>query len=155
MKSKHLIYILFLSIVPSLNAQSLLDKLENEGHKEPLYVMSTYKGTRISIGHSIETRKKNTLEVSFMSRYWNEPEGSGNQNSFIADRMCTRFGVDYGVSDNFTIGFGTGNPNGILDGYLKYRLIQQSVNDQGSLFGVTLLQTGTYRTRNIKNIEQR
>lgn len=152
MKSKNFIIILFLSMSSFLNAQSLLDKLEGEHQIESQYVMSTFKGTRISIGHSIETRKKNTLEVSFMSRYWNVLQESSN--SFIADRMCTRFGVDYGVSDKFTIGLGTGNPNGILDGYLKYRVMQQSVN-KGNLFGITLLQTTTYRTRNIKNIERR
>jgi hypothetical protein len=153
MKSKYLSFVLFLSISSFLNAQNLLDKLESEHQETPQYVMSTFKGTRVSIGHSIETRKKNTLEVSFMSRYWNVPQESSN--SFIADRMCTRFGLDYGVSDRFTVGFGTGNPNGILDGYLKYRLVQQTANNKGSLFGITLLQTGTYRTRNIKNIERR
>ncbi|WP_255452616.1 DUF5777 family beta-barrel protein [Aquimarina sp. RZ0] len=117
------------------------------------YVMSTFKGTRISIGHSIETRKKNTLEISFMSRYWNVPEETSD--SFIADRMCTRFGLDYGISDKLTVGFGTGNPNGIFDGYFKYRLMQQRADNKGSLFGITLLQTGTYRSRNILGIEKR
>ncbi len=153
MKSKTLIFILFLSMSSFLNGQSLLDKLEEEHQSAPEYVMSTFKGTRISIGHSLETRKKNTLEVSFMSRYWNVPQETSN--SFIADRMCTRFGVDYGVSDNFTVGFGGGFPNGIVDGYLKYRLMQQNINDNGNLFGITLLQAGTYRTRNIKNVELR
>lgn len=153
MKSKIIALVLFLSISNYITAQNLLDKLEGIETDKQQYVMSTFKGTRISIGHSIETRKKNTLEVSFMSRYWNVQQETSN--SFVADRMCTRFGLDYGVSDNLTIGVGAGTPNGIFDTYFKYRLLQQTTDNKGSLFGITLLQTGTYRTRSIKNIEQR
>lgn len=153
MKSNTLIFLLFLSSSSFLTAQSLLEKLNNERPNAPDHVMATFKGTRIAIGHSIETRKKNTLEVSFMSRYWNVPQETSN--SFVADRMCTRYGLDYGISDNFTLGIGAGAPNGIFDIYLKHRILQQSTTKEGSLFGVTFLQTGTYRTRNIKNIEQR
>jgi len=153
MKSRTLLLAFLFATPISLIAQSLLDKLSNEDIETPNYVMSTFKGTRISIGHSIETRKKNTLEVSFMSRYWNVPQETSN--SFIADRMCTRIGIDYGVSDNLTIGFGSGNPNGILDTYLKYRLVQQSATKKGSPVGITLLQTGTYRTRFVKGVERR
>ena len=153
MKSKPLFFILFLSISAQLSSQNLLDKLADEEIETPSYVMSTFKGTRISIGHSIETRKKNTLEISFMSRYWNVPQESSN--SFIADRMCTRVGLDYGISDRLTVGFGSGNPNGIFDSYLKYRLIQQSTTKKGSPVGITILQAGTYRTRSIKGIERR
>ncbi|WP_298905016.1 DUF5777 family beta-barrel protein [uncultured Psychroserpens sp.] len=153
MKSKVIYCILFLSISAHLSSQNLLDKLANEDIETSSYVMSTFKGTRISIGHSVETRKKNTLEISFMSRYWNVPQESSN--SFIADRMCTRVGLDYGISDRLTVGFGSGNPNGIFDSYLKYRLVQQSTTKKGSPIGITLLQAGTYRTRSIKGIERR
>jgi len=157
MKSKCII--LFISFIISstiATAQDLLDKINDVETETPNYVMSTFKGTRLSIGHSIETRKKNTLEVSFMSRYWNVPQEEGVTNtSFIADRMCTRFGLDYGITDKLTVGAGTGNPNGIFDMYLKYRLFQQRADKKGSPFGVTLLQTGTYRTRDIKGIEKR
>ncbi|WP_298897548.1 DUF5777 family beta-barrel protein [uncultured Psychroserpens sp.] len=153
MKSKILQFVLFLSIPSCLSSQNLLDKLANEDLETKNYVMSTFKGTRLSIGHSIETRKKNTLEISFMSRYWNVPQETSN--SFIADRMCTRVGLDYGISDRLTFGIGSGNPNGIIDSYLKYRLFQQSTTKKGSPVGITLLQTSTYRTRSIKGIERR
>ncbi len=153
MKSNTLLFLFFLSHFPFLNAQSLLDKLKHEQTDSLEHVMSTFKGTRISIGHSIETRKKNTLEVSFMSRYWDVPQETSN--SFIADRMCSRTGLDYGISDNFTIGVGAGAPNGIFDIYFKHRLLQQSTSNKGNLFGITFIQLGTYRTRNILNIERR
>ena len=153
MKNKCLGFLFLMAIPLCSFSQSLLDKLEKEPLDTTQYVMSTFKGTRIAIGHSIETRKKNTLEVSFMSRYWNTPQETSN--SFIADRMCTRTGLDYGISDNFTIGIGAGTPNGIFDIYLKHRILQQKTDNTGVPFGVTLLQTGTYRTRSIVGIENR
>ncbi|MFS4482316.1 DUF5777 family beta-barrel protein [Hyunsoonleella sp. 2307UL5-6] len=153
MKNKLLGLLVVTSIPFCSFSQGLLDKLEKEPLDSVRYVMSTFKGTRISIGHSIETRKKNTLEVSFMSRYWNTPEETSN--AFVADLMCSRFGLDYGISDNLTIGIGAGAPNGIFDGYFKHRLVQQRTDNSGLPFGITLLQTGTYRTRSIVGIENR
>jgi hypothetical protein len=153
MKNKRLGLLILISIPLCSFGQSLLDKLAKEPLDSTQYVMSTFKGTRISIGHSIETRKKNTLEVSFMSRYWNTPQETSN--AFVADRMCTRFGLDYGISNNFTIGIGAGTPNGIFDAYVKHRIVQQKTDNTGIPFGITLLQSGTYRTRSIIGIENR
>ncbi|MFK7747973.1 MAG: DUF5777 family beta-barrel protein [Kordia sp.] len=154
MKSNLIVFVLFFSISPLLIAQSLLDTLDNEPQILDNYTMSTFKATRISIGHSVETRKKNTLEISFMSRYWNIPNSNGR--SFVADKMSARFGFDYGISDRLTfgIGYGVGVPTGILDSYLKYRLFRQTDNGN-TPFSVTLLQTASYRTRFINGIESR
>ena len=151
MRSNYLLLVLLVSISPCMLAQNLLDKLNDEQQDIDNYTMSTFKGTHISIGHSVETRKKNTLEISFMSRYWNVPNSSGN--SFVADRMTARFGFDYGISDRLTLGFGfdAGKPSGILDTYLKYRLLQQTV-DGKKPFSITLLQTATYRTSSFNGI---
>ncbi|WP_298516373.1 DUF5777 family beta-barrel protein [uncultured Kordia sp.] len=152
MKSKFMVLALFIGISPYLAAQNLLDKLNEVEQEVDNYTMSTFKGTRLSISHSVETRKKNTLEISLMTRYWNVPNSDGR--SFIADRMCSRIGLDYGISDRLTIGFGSGNPNGIVDTYLKYRLIQQT-DDNRNPFSISLLQTASYRTRFLNNIESR
>lgn len=152
MKSNYIILVLFLSISSFVTAQNLLDKLNNEQQDFDNYTMATFKGTRLSISHSVETRKKNTLEVSLMTRYWNVPNSDGR--SFIADRMCSRIGIDYGISDRLTVGFGSGNPNGIIDTYLKYRLFRQTDDNKNPL-SVTLLQTATYRTRFLNSIESR
>lgn len=146
--------VLIIGFIPLYGSgQSLLDKLEKEQPKDSTALtLGTFKGTRISIGHSVETRKKNTLEVSFMSRYWNVQQETSN--SFVADRMCARFGLDYGISDRLTLGVGVGVPNGIFDGYFKYRLLQQRANNSMPI-SLSLLQAGTYRTRAIIGIERR
>ena len=35
------------------------------------YTIATFQATRIQLSHSVETRKKNVLEISVMTRYWN------------------------------------------------------------------------------------
>lgn len=136
------------------HAQDLEDLLEKENMApQSDYVMSTFKATRISIGHSVETRKKGALEISFMSRYWDIPQEQSN--SFIADRMSARFGIDYAFTDRFTMGIGSAAPSGIFDAFFKYRLFQQEVNGNGSPFAVTFLQIGTHRSRQINGVEVR
>lgn len=135
-----------MSLIQWTQAQDLEDVLNKESVAvAPENVFSTFKATRISIGHSVETRKKGALEISFMSRYWDVPQESSN--SFIADRMTARFGLDYAFTDKFTIGIGGAAPSGIFDTFFKYRLLQQKVDGSGSPFAMTLLQTGTYRSR--------
>lgn len=143
-----------MSLVQWSHAQDLEDVLKKESVAvRSDYVLSTFKATRISIGHSVETRKKGALEISFMSRYWDIPQE--RSNSFIADRMSTRFGLDYAFSDKFTIGIGAAAPSGIFDTFFKYRLLQQEVNGTGSPFAITLLQAGTYRSKQLTGVEKR
>ena len=120
---------------------NLLESLKKEQTDTLLYTIATFKGTRISLGHSIETRKKNVLEISAMTRYWNTPEDQSN--AFIADRMSARFGLEYGVSDRLTFGAGFSTIKSISDIFLKYRLLRQHDNGKNK-FGITLLQTATH-----------
>jgi len=142
MKKSKLIFIALISVHVLGNSQSLLDKLNKERVKEPTFTYATFKGTRIGVGHSVETRKKNALEVSFLSRYWNLP--NIENTSFFADRMSVRFGVDYSFTDRLTYGVGYASINSVLDNFLKYRLIRQK--DDGSMpFSLTVLQSAAYR----------
>ncbi|WP_046758734.1 DUF5777 family beta-barrel protein [Kordia jejudonensis] len=152
MKSNYIFFVLFLSIAPFVSAQNLLDKLDNETQDVDNFTLLTFKGTRLSLGHSVETRKKNTLEISAMTRYWDIP--NSNRKSFVADKMSARFGIDYGISDRLTIGFGSGSPDGIFDTYLKYRLLRQTMDDKNPI-SISLLQTATYRSRVFTNVETR
>ena len=152
-KNVYIYVLLFLGFGSSVFAQDLLEVLKAEPIENPQYALATFKATRISIGHSVETRKKNTLEINLMTRYWNTPQETSN--SFAADRMCARLGFDFGISDRLTFGAGTALPNGIFDSYFKYRLLQQGYKNEGSPLGITILQTGTYRSRELTNIELR
>ncbi|MBL4604866.1 MAG: hypothetical protein JKY02_04160 [Flavobacteriaceae bacterium] len=140
-KSTYIVLVFVLGAMHFSSAQSLLDKLNAEPLNGPLYTLATFKATRISIGHSVETRKKNVLEISVMSRFWNLHERT--KNRFIADKISNRFGLDYGLSDRLTLGVGFSTLNNIFDTYLKYRLIQQQDNGPNK-FSITLLQSAAH-----------
>ncbi len=127
----------------SLNAQGLLDKLENEFPDKPVYEIATFKTTRIGLGHSIETRKKGTLEIAFYNRYWNIPDFKGQR--FLADKVSIRYGLDYAFSGNFTFGLGYTNYDKITDGFFKYKLLKQRQNSNKGLVSITLVQGFSHR----------
>ncbi|MEM9680839.1 MAG: DUF5777 family beta-barrel protein [Bacteroidota bacterium] len=123
-----------------LNGQDLLGKLDKIDSDSVYDISATFKATRLSIGHSVETRKKNVLEISAMTRYWNTPQETSN--SFVADKMSARFGLDYGISDRLTFGLGISTQGIIWDGFFKYRLMRQQ--NKGNIMSITLLQTATH-----------
>ncbi len=133
-----------------LQAQNnLLDLLNQENPEQDYPISATFKGTRIQIGHSVETRKSRTLEISAHSRFWNTPEDASQ--SFVADRANTRFALEYGVSDNFTLGTGTSTFDGFFDVYAKYRILHQTKKEKNPI-SITLFQNATYRSREFKLI---
>ncbi|PQJ78368.1 DUF5777 family beta-barrel protein [Polaribacter porphyrae] len=141
---KQLLALLFIvAYSSSINAQDLLDKLNNELTNKPLYEIATFKTTRIGLGHSIETRKKGALEISLYNRYWNIPNFAGQR--FLADVVSTRYGLDYAFSDNFTFGLGYTNHDKITDGFLKYKLFKQRKNSKKMPFSITLVQALSHR----------
>ncbi|MEE9407959.1 MAG: DUF5777 family beta-barrel protein [Polaribacter sp.] len=152
MKNKRtyqLVFLMFILCVSSIKAQGLLEKLENEFPDKPVYEIATFKTTRIALGQSIETRKKGALEISMYNRYWNIPNFKGQR--FLADKVSTRFGLDFAISDNFTVGIGYTTFDKISDGTLKYKLIKQQRNSKKAPVSVTLFQGISHRKVTIKN----
>tara|TARA_B100000809_G_scaffold264709_1_gene321288 strand:+ start:8813 stop:9718 length:906 start_codon:yes stop_codon:yes gene_type:complete len=138
-----LLTIAFMVLSSSINAQSLLDKLDKEFPEKPIYVIAAFKTTRIGLGHSIETRKKGALEISLYNRYWNIPNFEGQR--FLADVVSTRYGLDYSFSDNFTFGLGYTNHDKITDGFVKHKLLKQRKNSKKRFISITLVQGFSHR----------
>lgn len=134
----------------SIQAQDLLNKIDAEYPNTALYAQATFKTTRISIAHSVETRNTGVLEIHAMNRFWNTP--APRTQSFAADRMSTRIGLEYGLSNRLTLGIGGTTWDGIFDSFLKYRLIRQQINEGGSPLSITLFQNGSYRSEAMYNI---
>ena len=145
-----LLTIAFMVLSSSINAQSLLDKLDKEFPEKPIYVIAAFKTTRIGLGHSIETRKKGALEISLYNRYWNIPNFEGQR--FLADVVSTRYGLDYSFSDNFTFGLGYTNHDKITDGFVKHKLLKQRKNSKKRFISITLVQGFSHR--NSENINE-
>ncbi len=148
----NLLFFVCIGISQSIYSQDLLETLEKEYPDTPQYEMATFKATRISIGHSVENRKKGVLEIMAMNRFWNLPNNEKSQ-SFVADKLSTRLALEYGVSDRLTFGVGGTTLDGIFDSFLKYRLVRQQKNTKASPFSITLFQNISYRgKKGYKNI---
>ena len=126
-------------ITSSINAQNLLEKLDKEFNVEEIDEIATFKATRIGLSHSIETRKKGALQLSLHFRYWDTNAPSGQ--NFLADKVSTRYGLDYAFTDNFTLGIGYTNYDKLVDGYFKYQLLKQKKDSNKRWFSLTLVQT--------------
>ncbi|OEK07841.1 hypothetical protein A8C32_15275 [Flavivirga aquatica] len=135
-------------ISSSLNAQDLLDTLEKEHPNTPQYEIATFKGTRISLGHSIENRKKGVLEIKAMNLFWNIPNRPSQ--SFVTDIWTARIALEYSISDRLTFGAGGSTLDGVFDGFLKYKLINQRRDSNTSPFSVTLFQNLSRQTKRYK-----
>ena len=68
----------------------------------------------------------------------NIPDFGGER--FLADKVSTRYGLEYAFSDNFTVGFGYTNFDEISDGFLKYKLLKQQRGAKKTPITITLLQ---------------
>ena len=123
-------------------SQDILDKLSSQSIDTTFYTAATFKMTRLSIGHSLETRKKGVLEFYAHTRYWNT--FSDRSTSFAADKMTASFGLDYAFTDIFTAGVSFTSLSEQWAGFLKYRVLRQK--PKSSIIGVTLLQNITYRS---------
>lgn len=130
-------------MIQVIHAQDLLKALEEVEVEDQQHTIATFKGTTISIGHSVETRKKGALEISTVNRFWNTREEQ-TQN-FAADKWNSRAGVDYAISDRFTVGAGYGTGYRSIDVFGKYRLFYQRDTGKKFPFSITLFQGGVYR----------
>lgn len=139
MKNNYKFIFLIMFITSSINAQNLLEKLDKEFNVEEIDEIATFKTTRIGLSHSIETRKKGALQLSLYFRYWDTNAPSGQ--NFLADKVSTRYGLDYAFTDNFTLGIGYTNYDKLVDGYFKYQLLKQTKDSNKRWFSLTLVQT--------------
>ncbi|WP_026968268.1 DUF5777 family beta-barrel protein [Algoriphagus terrigena] len=125
-------FCIFFSIISvSLQGQDLLDQLkEPEGKPEP--VGSTFKGTRIINGQSVETRGKGNLGVVISHRFGRL--NSGAYHLYGLDEANIRLGLEYAFSDQISVGLGRNSLSKVYDSYLKFRFLDQKKNG----FPVTL-----------------
>lgn len=127
-KNKVRIAMLLITLVFSvshyvLGQDELLKILEEEENGGKMFVESTFKGTRMINGHSIETRSKGALELIISHRFGTL--NSGVYNLFGLDDANIRIGFDYALTDGFTVGVGRSSFQKVYDGYAKFIALRQ------------------------------
>jgi len=134
-----------LLIGQSLAAQSNLDSLlETTQPPSRQYVTGTFKGTRVINLQSVEKIGPGALQFIIQHRFG--PINGGAYQLFGLDQSTIRFGLEYGLSKRFAIGFGRSSYEKTYDAYIKANLVRQSTGS-GSFplsivyFGSSALKT--------------
>jgi hypothetical protein len=125
------------------NAQDdLLEELEQIAPDWDENVESTFKGTRLINGQSVETRKQGVLEFVINHRFGNL--NSGAYEFFGLDEANIRLALEYGITDRLYIGLGRSSFEKTFDGFYKYRLLQQKTS--GAPLSITWFNSMTIET---------
>ena len=109
------------------------------------YVSNAFKSSRVVNGHSMEFIGKGVTDLRILHRFG--LVNSGFNNLYGLDQANMRFGFDYGVSKNLTLGIGRSNVGKEWDGFIKFRPIWQAKGGRwASPVSVVLVTGATYTT---------
>src|SRR3981081_736968 len=109
------------------NSYCQLDSMKLTGNDQPLkeYVESPFKSTRVIMSHSIQMLKPGVLDFRILHRF-GELNGGFYQVFGLDGPATIRLGLDYGLTKDLSVGIGHATYKKEIDGFLKYRIIQQS-----------------------------
>jgi hypothetical protein len=135
---KKLIFVLAF-VIPSnilLAQDDLLSLIEEKKDDAPKKVYATFKTVKIGNAQTIETVKKKHLDFRISHRFGNiydnnlsNPINETFQSSLGFDNASDiRISFDYGLLDNLSIGIGRSKMNKMVDGNLKWRILQQTTD---------------------------
>lgn len=125
---------------------SLLSSLESESNTEigKTPVNATFKGLYVISSPSVETVGKNVLSFMIMHRFGKINDGA--YQFFGLDNASIRLGLDYGITDDLSIGIGRSSYLKTFDGSVKYKFLKQKVDN--SIPITATIYTGlTYETQ--------
>ncbi len=133
-KIKSKIFVLSVLFSANLFAQEDLLSLVDQKDDGPRKVYATFKTTKIGNAQSIETVKNKHLDFKISHRFGNitdanqkNPINYSGQNFFGFDNASDiRFSFDYGLTENITLGIGRSRMKHIIDGNIKWKILQQT-----------------------------
>src|SRR5215213_824514 len=117
--------ILFAGKSFSQDSTDLLSGIEDNTPKKE-YVYNAFKSSRVIMTHSMEILRPGVLDFRILHRFGRV--NGGAYEFFGLDGPATvRLGLDYGITDDLTVGIGRSTFNKELDGFVKYRVLHQSI----------------------------
>lgn len=103
-------------------SSSLLSLIESDD--EVNYTKYSFKTNRIINLHSLESTAMGVMDVKISHRFGTVDEGL--YNLFGLDVATQRIGIDYGLTDQLTVGINRNSVKKAFDGFLKYKFLRQS-----------------------------
>lgn len=139
------IIILLLATTTIASAQSdLLKDLEGQQPANNK-ISGAFKSSRVINGHSMEMLGAGNFDFRILHRFGPVKQGIGDL--FGLDQASMRMGFDFGLTNDLTIGIGRTTFKKEIDGFLKYRFVQQqSSGSPVSLIGVAGASIFTYKS---------
>ncbi|MFC4871750.1 DUF5777 family beta-barrel protein [Negadavirga shengliensis] len=134
----------FVVVAESFSQDNLLEQLKEETVVETEKTASTFKGTRLVNGHSVETRKTGVLDFMISHRFGRI--NTGSYEFFGLDQANIRLGLEYALSDRLTLGAGRNSFNKRYDAFVKYRLLWQDSGNSGTPISLTWLSNTAINT---------
>jgi hypothetical protein len=126
-------YLLFIlsSITLNLFAQEDLEKLMQQEESKPKkeFVSATFKGTRLTNYHTVETLGKRTLEFRISHRFSTLNTGANNLWG-IEGPATIRLALEYSYNGRLMFGLGRSSAGKLVDLFTKYRILRQTVDDR-------------------------
>lgn len=125
-----------------LSQEDLLKELQLNEVKEKEFISSTFKGSRLINGQTIETRHKGELEFIFAHRFG--PMNGGLYELYGLDQAYVRIGLEYGLTDQLGVGIGRNSVDKTVDGFLRYKALRQSrgvIPVSVTAFGIMAIKT--------------
>ncbi len=107
--------------------------------KEKVY--GAFKSSRVIMSHSMEMLRPGVLDFRILHRFGNVNQGLSQ--FYGLDQATIRLGLDYGVTDDLTIGIGRGSYKKEVDGFIKYRVIQQATGPKSLPFSLLVVGGST------------
>jgi hypothetical protein len=116
-------------------------------------VTATFKGTRIINSQTVETPGAGTLIFLIQHRFGTL--NSGAYNFFGLDQAVLRLGFEYGLTNRLAIGVGRSSQEKTFDGFVKYRLLEQTTGALPMPVSVALLASSAITTLRFDPTEAR
>src|SRR6202042_2133380 len=138
--------IVLVGLAASAQDTSLLRMLNDSmaAHPKKMYVMGTFKAEHIINLQTVESPASGNLNFVIQHRFGTL--NSGSYNFFGLANATLRLGLDYGITDDLSVGIGRSSYLKTFDGYLKYKLLKQTESG-GVPVTVDLLGTVTNYTQ--------
>src|SRR5215213_7742961 len=120
-------------------------KLVGEDSVKKEYVYNAFKSSRVIMAHSMEMLRPGVLDFRILHRF-GRINGGAYEFFGLDGPAAVRLGLDYGISSNLTVGIGRSTFNKELDGFIKYRPVQQARGEKSIPFSLVLIGGTTITT---------
>ena len=117
------------------------------------FTQQTFKDTRVINTHTVETLAKRKLDVRIGHRFGDIAGNNGGWQTFygLENAADILFGVEYGITDNLTVGLsrtkGAGPLKKLINTSLKYRILRQKEDES---MPITLTAYGLWSISTMK-----